>query len=81
MPANPWALTPRECDVMDGMMACGVVKAVARRLGIDERTVEWHLDNIALKMQPKHKLAHFMAWHLWRWQTQTMGTVEETVEG
>lgn len=78
---NPWSLTPRECEVMDGMMATGTVKGTARRLGIDGRTVETHLDHIALKMQPKHKLAHFMAWHLFRWQTQTLGTVEETAEG
>lgn len=69
---NPWHLTPRECECMDAMNARGTIKAAARALGIEADTLITHLRHARQKMNPPHKLGHFLEWHLWRWKTQQL---------
>ncbi len=44
------ALTPRECDVLDGVAAGLTNKQIAARLGISDRTVQFHLGNVLGKL-------------------------------
>ncbi len=44
------ALTPRECEVLDGVAAGLTNKQIAARLGISDRTVQFHLGNVLGKL-------------------------------
>lgn len=57
MNANPWGLTPRQCEVMDRLIATGCNKEVARQLGVHLSTVENHLAKVYDRMQRPRLLA------------------------
>jgi len=46
-------LSPRECEVMDGLVKGEANKAIAYDLGISARTVEVYRANVMMKMQAK----------------------------
>lgn len=47
--AKRFRLTPREAEVLHGLMNVGGVADIAQFLGISERTVKAHLDNMSAK--------------------------------
>ena len=48
--ANLMDLTPREIEILQLVLAGRTNKAIAAELGITEKTVEFHLDNIYNKV-------------------------------
>ena len=50
-------LTPRELEVIRLVAGGGTNKAIARELGVSERTVDWHVSNIFAKLDVSSRAA------------------------
>lgn len=65
--ANPWGLTDREAQVMDGILQHGCQKLVAREMGIAVATVQTYAERIRQKMGVGgHRLWHILRWYDFR---------------
>ncbi len=53
---NPWALSPRETQILRELIECGGVKAVARSLDMNPNTVSSHLNRVCKKMGVTERL-------------------------
>ena len=56
-----WEFTPRQRDVVSRLLRGTAPKQIAHRLGLDVRTVYWHVENI-YRMADVHSLGEFFAW-------------------
>lgn len=66
--ANPWGLTPRECEVMDTLLKVHNNKATASAMGLSTRTVEQFLKRIRGRMggQFNDRLGYILRWDRFR---------------
>lgn len=63
---NPWGLTPRQVQCMDAVVSEGCHKSAARKIGIDYKTMEGHIQKAREKIGTRGRLLHMLAWDRWR---------------
>ncbi len=51
-----YEFTPKEMEIMDALRITGYAKDIAVQLGVSNRTVEWHIDNIKKKSGVSNRL-------------------------
>ncbi len=62
---NPWKLTEREIEVLQGFTNGGRAKTIARDLAIEPKTVEQHAMNLRRKMKAKTIVAAVLIYDRW----------------
>jgi DNA-binding CsgD family transcriptional regulator len=56
-----WDFTPRQRDVVSRLLRGNAPKQIGQRLGLDVRTVYWHIENV-YRLADVHSLGEFFAW-------------------
>lgn len=63
--SNPWSLPPRQAQVLSLLAEVGCNKLIARKLGLDPRTVETHVARALKKMGLANRTQAAVAWDRW----------------
>ena len=58
-----WEFTPRQRDIMSRLLLGLSPKETGLELGVEVRTVYWHIENIYRRLQV-HSVGEFFAWAL-----------------
>lgn len=63
---NPWQLSEKEGDILEGLIELSTLRALARVGGTSIRTVENQLKHALDKMQVLNKYQAVIAWSEWK---------------